>query len=333
MTNQPKKVFCSHRVVDKPAVEAFARRLRESGIDAQFDSWEVGAGDDIVAWMNRALAECDVGLVFFSSQPWAGRWFDTEVNALTSLRVELGRRLIPVIIDTEANVPLLLRPLSRRSIDDFQQIVDTILGVDRRPPLGRLPGRVRVLPFTIRLENLDAAVGKFDVAALRDGAVVARHSGVLLPRPSALEPFSRGVRGELKDTASGLFPPVQKWQAASTHKLLHLGGQRGQLLYAGDTGQALRLALAEVNTTCRLDLSFESADAHLLSLPFEAAPLDGMLPALRPGVAIRRVLSSSSTPPHAAIAPHPLKILVAVGAPDEGLSPNAVFDRRMRSTC
>ena len=28
------KVFCSHRGVDKPEVEAFARRLRDSGIDA-----------------------------------------------------------------------------------------------------------------------------------------------------------------------------------------------------------------------------------------------------------------------------------------------------------
>lgn len=34
------KVFCSHRGVDKPEVEAFARRLRDSGIDAWFDRQE-----------------------------------------------------------------------------------------------------------------------------------------------------------------------------------------------------------------------------------------------------------------------------------------------------
>lgn len=33
-----KKVFCSHRGADKPAVEAFARQLREKGIDASWTS-------------------------------------------------------------------------------------------------------------------------------------------------------------------------------------------------------------------------------------------------------------------------------------------------------
>jgi hypothetical protein len=55
----PRKVFCSHRGVDKAEVDAFARRLREAGIDAWFDSWEIAAGDDIVASMNRGLSECD----------------------------------------------------------------------------------------------------------------------------------------------------------------------------------------------------------------------------------------------------------------------------------
>ena len=37
----PKKAFCSHRGVDKPEVETFAGRLRERGIDAWFDRWEI----------------------------------------------------------------------------------------------------------------------------------------------------------------------------------------------------------------------------------------------------------------------------------------------------
>ena len=43
------KVFCSHRSVDKPEVEAFATLLRKKGIDAWFDRWEIAPGDDIVA--------------------------------------------------------------------------------------------------------------------------------------------------------------------------------------------------------------------------------------------------------------------------------------------
>ena len=330
---QPKKVFCSHRVVDKPAVEEFARRLREAGIDAQFDAWEVSAGDDIVAWMNKSLDECEVGLVFFSSEPWAGRWFDTEVNALTSLRVELGRRLIPVIIDAKANVPPLLRPLSRRSIDDFQQIVDAINGVTRKPPLGPTRTLVRTIDFTIKLDNRDATTGKFDITALRDGTLVARQTSASLPRPSLLLPSPRQFRGEVKDATRGPAALVQQWQSASSHGLVQLGQQLGAFFYAGDVGQALRQALAEVNTTCRLDLGIESADAVLLSLPFEAAPLDGRLPALQPGVAVRRVVSSVRKSEYAVAAPHPLKILVAVGAPDEGLSPNAVLNLEGELQC
>ena len=49
---RPKKVFCSHRSVDKPAVDEFARKLRAQGIDAWLDTWEIRAGDDIVEKIN-----------------------------------------------------------------------------------------------------------------------------------------------------------------------------------------------------------------------------------------------------------------------------------------
>src|SRR5271166_3912672 len=46
------KVFCSHRSVDKTRVRDIARKLREAGIDAWFDEWEIKPGEDIVAAMN-----------------------------------------------------------------------------------------------------------------------------------------------------------------------------------------------------------------------------------------------------------------------------------------
>lgn len=127
--DRPKRVFCSHRGVDKAEVEAFARRLREAGIDAWFDQWEIAAGDDIVASMNRGLDACDVGLLFFSSKPWPGKWFDNELSSLVVRRNEDGVRLIPVTVDADVTLPALLRPLARRGIDQFEQIVDAITGV------------------------------------------------------------------------------------------------------------------------------------------------------------------------------------------------------------
>ncbi len=69
----------------------------------------------------------------------------------------------------------------------------------------------------------------------------------------------------------------------------------------------------------------ESADAELLALPFEALRQDGHTPALMPGVSLRRRVCG--VPAAAWVAPpSPLKILVAVGAPDEGQTGHAVLD-------
>lgn len=151
-----RKVFCSHRQVDKPAVEAFARRLRERGIDAWLDKWEIQPGDDFVQGINDGLADYDVGLVFFSSRPWPGKWFGAEVSTLTLFQVEEARRLIPVMLDEQAPLPALLRRYARRSADDFEQIVDAILGHVRKPPLGPLSTQPRRTQFTLRLSG-DAA--------------------------------------------------------------------------------------------------------------------------------------------------------------------------------
>jgi len=87
-----RRVFCSHRGIDKPAVEAFARRLRAAGIDAWLDRWEIAPGDHIVARMDEGLRECDLALIFFSRaydplRPDEGRWFHAEVQSLIYRRI------------------------------------------------------------------------------------------------------------------------------------------------------------------------------------------------------------------------------------------------------
>jgi hypothetical protein len=76
-----------------------------------------------------------------------------------------------------------------------------------------------------------------------------------------------------------------------------------------------------------LELAIETADAELVSIPFEAASLlNGVVPAVQPGVTMCRPLAGCST----AVPkpwPGPLKILVAVGAPDEDKTGNTVLER------
>lgn len=109
-----KKVFCSHRSIDKPKVEDFARRLRENGIDAWLDKWEVQPGDDIVAKINQGLAEMDAGLIFFSRNSPGGEWLKAEVSSLIYEMIESGKLVIPVLIDPDAQIPPLLKPRARR---------------------------------------------------------------------------------------------------------------------------------------------------------------------------------------------------------------------------
>lgn len=147
------KVFCSHRSTDKPAVEDFARRLRDRGIDAWLDKWEIQSGHDLVEQINRGLEQCDVGLVFFSSQSSSGKWVSAEVGALISAMVEDGKPIIPVMIDSHAEVPPLLRPRARRGIEEFEQIVDAILNRTRKPELGPPPAPVWPRPRTSRCHS------------------------------------------------------------------------------------------------------------------------------------------------------------------------------------
>jgi len=315
---QPPKVFCSHRQVDKPAVEAFARRLREEqGIDAWLDKWEIAPGDDFVQAINQGLDECEVGLVFFSSQPWRGRWFDAEVSTLTLFQVEEGRRLIPVMLDASVSVPPLLKRLARRSVDDFELIVDAILNRSRKPPLGPLISQPQRVTFTLSLRREPA--GTVAVEALCDGARVAGQAGLSLSE-NLTQAFAAFVRGDLKEGEA-----AQRLTPLVAHDLPTLGDQLGQRLCPGEVGAALATALRAVNTRCTLEVCVASDDAHLLALPWEALRLDGQTLALQPGVSLRRrVLGAPGSVWEAQASP--LKILVAVGAPDEGKTPNTVLD-------
>ncbi|MFM7548523.1 MAG: toll/interleukin-1 receptor domain-containing protein [Cyanobacteriota bacterium] len=117
------KVFLSHSSRDKPAVEALARYLRQEGIDAWLDKWEIGPGDDIIAKMNDGLEQADAGVIVFSAQSLQSPWVNAEVSSLTHERIKKGQPLIPVQAGDDAYIPPLLRPLCRLSIDDHAAIV------------------------------------------------------------------------------------------------------------------------------------------------------------------------------------------------------------------
>ena len=307
----PRKVFCSHASPDKPAVEEFARRLREErGIDAWFDLWEITPGDDVVRRMDDGLASCDAALIFLSHA--TGKWMDAEVSTLIHDRIEAGKRVIPVLMVDDAPIRPLLRPLARRGIAEFDAIADALADRNRKPALGGSTATQRQRRLAL---NLEPDGDHYQLHATLDDEVLS--GPARLPADPALPAsytafVDSHLRGVLRNAAASLALHTME------QELTQLGQVLGRLLFPDPVGERLQALLEHQAPGEWLALRLDSADPRVLALPVEAARLPGgTLPALQAAVTVLRrhvgVTATSFEP-----APGPLKILVALGAPDEG---------------
>ncbi len=96
---------------------------------------------------------------------------------------------------------------------------------------------------------------------------------------------------------------------------------RGRWVFPGDVGQTLSKTIEEARASVRaVRLSFETDDAALFSLPFEVATFpNGAVPSLLTNVRVVRVHTGARAEAEAPLA-GPLRILAAMGAPDEEVS-------------
>ena len=313
------RVFCSHNSVDKPRVKAVAERLAAAGIDPWVDAWEIAPGDDIVARINEGLAQCRVGLIFFSKTTLEKPWVRNEVSTLTYQAIEDGKAVIPVMLDPDAPVPELLRPRARVAGADLERLIDAIYGRSGKPRLAPVRTAAAERLLRIRLEQTQG--DGLQVSAELDGAPRASE-------PARLDPaLRRSYRAFLASSLPGVSrTSVHEAASRRDRDLARLGQALGQSLLPGAVGAELAAALeqtAAAGEILRLELE---SDTDLLALPFEAVRLpDGRLPALDPGVRfLRRQIGVTAEPVDP--LPGPLRILVAVGAPDEGSSAGAVLD-------
>ncbi len=145
---QVPKVFICHASEDKDGfVREFAKRLRERGVDAWFDEWEMRPGESLVRKIEQGLDACDVFVVVLSSVSVNKPWVREELDAGVIKSIEDRTRLIPVIID-QCDVPRLLKSRLWVRIADtssyekeLASVVDAIFGGEHRdkPPLGSAP--------------------------------------------------------------------------------------------------------------------------------------------------------------------------------------------------
>ena len=309
--DEPIKVFCSYRGEDRHIVQPFVERLRrDAGIDAWLDVWEIGGGDDVVARMDDAITACDASLIFVSKSWFDGAWAQDERTSVILRRVEDGIRVVPVVVDDvdPTSLPPSLRKLSRRRIENYDGIVDALRGVDRHPPIG-IGGSARHVRVEITVSELDTPTAAGDAASLSVSAVVdgERTAATMVLRPSPAEV------GRALAAASG------------PNAVEGIGRRIGQVLLPPPIGDRLQEVLNDRTGGSWIDTIFV-LPRSLHDLPVELAHLpDGDALALRPWVSISRRIDGLCTPTPSPRA-GPLKILCAIGAPDEGKTTASPLD-------
>lgn len=145
------KVFVSHASEDKQRfVIPFATALRERGIDAWVDRWEMLPGDSLVDKIfEEGLKKASAVLIVLSNTSVAKPWVREELNAAVVKRIEEGTKIIPIVLDG-CEVPQALRSLvweSAKDVNDFggclNRVVDAVFGHTAKPPIGAAPAYVK----------------------------------------------------------------------------------------------------------------------------------------------------------------------------------------------
>lgn len=132
-------------------VEQFAADLRGAGIDALLDRWEVGLGASFTEYMTSKISEADVVLFVITTAsvkaveatgPKGGA-IKFELQLATARRTAGDRMRLIGIYREGAGPPAHLRDHRYADFrvdscyrENLSELIDDILGVTRKPPLG-----------------------------------------------------------------------------------------------------------------------------------------------------------------------------------------------------
>lgn len=140
----PRKVFLSYAGEDAILAEKIGRALMAEGIDTWWAGWSLSAGDSIRQKIEEGLSDCTHFVVLLTPHSIKKPWVNTEIDAGFVGKVEARCRFIPLRSGLEiSDLTPLLSTMRAPSLDDFDsaigQLVSDILGLTRKPPLGKRP--------------------------------------------------------------------------------------------------------------------------------------------------------------------------------------------------
>ena len=148
MEENTPKVFICHASEDKDRfVLNFATKLREKGIDAWIDKWEMKLGDSLVGKIfEEGIKRCDTFIIILSKNSVAKKWVREELDSAVVKRIEDRTKLIPIVIDEDIEIPQSIKHVLRKTIknlceyeEDFKEVVMSIYEESNKPVLGDKP--------------------------------------------------------------------------------------------------------------------------------------------------------------------------------------------------
>ena len=198
------KVFVSHASEDKERfVTKFATKLRENGIDAWLDKWEMLPGDSLVDKIfEEGLKEAQAVIIVLSNYSIKKPWVREELNASIVAKLSNGTKIIPIVLDN-CEVPQSLTSTLWEPIPDiesyeqnFKRVLSSIFGATDKPALGKAPAHTTSVYHEI------GGLTKADNLVLKESCEYTIGNGDTMINPESL--FGGGEnlgfsREEIKD--------------------------------------------------------------------------------------------------------------------------------------
>ena len=176
------RVFVSHASEDKAIyAEPLARALLARGVDAWYDSWEIGPGDSLVQRIfEQGLAGAHGMVIVLSQNSVDKPWVRAELDHAVVRRIEGSLRLMPVVVDG-CPVPESLRAhlwtdLSGGDVEGVAtRVANAMFGITDKPPVAPPPAFVQAPRLRASgLTPIDEAVlhALFELAAAGHAALI-----------------------------------------------------------------------------------------------------------------------------------------------------------------
>ena len=334
-------VFVSYARADAVQVHRLAENLHNAGLKVFLDEWEIALGDVLVHQLDRALLNSRNGILAVTPTALTRPWVLEEYAAMMTRAVEGKQRLIPVLL-ADAELPPLLAirvfiDLRRADGPEYEREISKLISFlkGERPAPPPRTGELLPRPDTaIRSEEVISRrlrIGRERVSLLNKDTVEAEHQPKGLSFRTEhelvwdLERLRHGHLPDSEDAQLYRAPGTAAVPARESKQhalLLQIGAAFGEEMLAGAAGEALGRALVEAERLgAPLELALEPEE-DLASFPWEALRLPGPggLPgeplALHPNIRLFRAVSGLGSTPHRPV-PGPLRILVAIGSPEE----------------